>query len=385
MNDFSKDFYLEEGMDFLNNGSFGACPKQVLENQNEWRLRMESQLIRFFMRELPIAMRDSARMLGDFIGAQQENIAFVENATSGANTVIRSLMPSLNKGDVLLTTSHCYGAVLSTLRYACDCTGAELVIAEVPFPIESKQQVVEILQPLLTEKVKLLTIDHVTSTTGLIFPIEEMIVLCKERGVPIFVDGAHAPGMLPLELEKLDADWYTGNCHKWMFAPKGCAFLWTHPDKQLVTHPTVISHLYQGGYIPEFDFVGTKDYTPFLTLPAAIEYFNAIGYEKLYKHNNTLVLKMRDYLCTEWEVQPPAPSDMIGYLATMPCPVAIEPSVSNAKVVHDYLWDNHRIEIPVMYFNNELFWRISAQIFNNENDYRRLCEAGKELRNGINL
>ncbi len=378
MNSYQDDFYLEKNMDFLNNGSFGACPKTVLEAQREWQIRMETQLIRFFMRELPIALRDSAVSLGKFIGAKPENIVFVDNASSGANAVIRSLIPQLRRGDKLLTTSHCYGAVLCTLQYACDCSGAELVIADVPFPIESPQQVIDTLIPYITEKVKLCVLDHITSATGVIFPIEPIIGFCREKGVPILIDGAHAPGMISLNMETLQPDWYTGNCHKWLFAPKGCAFLWTHPEKQEITHPTVISHGYRENYITEFDFVGTKDYTPFLTLPKAIEYYSTIGYEKIFSHNHNLVVKMRDRLCEAWSVPHTAPSSMLGYLATLYCPIAQNKmaSMKNVALIHDFLWDTYRVEIPIMPFNNKLWWRISSQIFNSEEDYNKLLEIG---------
>lgn len=381
MNSYQDDFYLEKNMDFLNNGSFGACPKPVLEVQRDWQIRMENQLIRFFMRELPIVLRESAEVLGKFIGSKPDDIVFVENATTGANAVIRSVMPQLQKGDILLTSSHCYGAVLSTMQYACDCTGAQLVIADVPFPIESPQQVLDAMLPAIGDKVKLVVLDHITSSTGIVFPIEPIIKHCREKGIPILIDGAHAPGMVKLNMEELQPDWYTGNCHKWLFAPKGCAFLWTHPEKQKATHPTIISHGYGSNYITEFDFTGTKDYSPYLALPKAIEYYLNIGYERIYSHNHNLVVKMRDRLCEAWSVSAPAPISMLGYLATIPCPLSgnMMATMNNAAIIHDLLWDTYRVELPVMPFHSKLWWRISTQIFNSETDYDKLLEIGKNI------
>ncbi len=378
MNATAKDFYLEKEMDFLNNGSFGACPKSVIAVQRQWQELMESQLIRFFMKELPAAIRTSAQALAPMIGANPKDIAFVDNATSGCNAVIRSLMPTWSSKDTVLTTNHCYGAVLNTLRYAQDCTNINIVCAEVPFPLYDKSQVTEAVIHQLNDGVKLVVLDHITSATGIIFPVEDIIQECRKRGIPILIDGAHAPGMLDLSLQDLAPDWYTGNCHKWLFAPKGCAFLWTNPARQAETHPTVISHGYEMGYAQEFDFVGTKDYSPFLTLPAAIEYYNQWGFHTIYDHNHSLMLQMRDYLCQEWEIEPPAPSSMLGYMATLPCPIEGEATLENVFRIHDNLWNEHRIEIPIIPFNGKLWWRISAQIFNSPEDYEKLCRIGKQ-------
>lgn len=379
MNETVQDFYLEKDMDFLNNGSFGACPKSVIAYQRQWQEQMESQLIRFFMKELPEGMRMSARALSSTIGADEADIAFVDNATTGCNAVIRSLMPSWSANHTVVTTNHCYGAVLNTLQYASQCTGVKIVCAEVPFPIQDPQEVIDAVVQTLHDNVCLVVLDHITSATGLIFPIEEIIQVCRQRGIPILIDGAHAPGMIALSLRDLSPDWYTGNCHKWLFAPKGCAFLWTHPSRQTMTHPTVISHGFSQGYIPEFDFIGTKDYSPFLALPAALEYFNSWGFEKIYHHNHSLMLAMRQYLCKHWDVEPPAPISMLGYMATLPCPIEGEASVEGAFRIHDLLWEQYRIEIPIIPFAGKLWWRISAQIFNSPDDYERLCLIGKEL------
>ncbi|MFI5263819.1 MAG: aminotransferase class V-fold PLP-dependent enzyme [Candidatus Kapaibacterium sp.] len=224
MDSFGKEirhrWLLDENVAFLNHGSFGACPRDVLVAQSEWRTKMETQLVKFITVDAPVAMKDSLTKLGAFVGAKEDDIVFVDNATTAVNAVVRSLMPKFKPGDELFTTTHVYGAMRKTLHYAADVTGAKVVEGVVPFPIQSADQVVEVVKKGITDKTKFAIIDHVTSPTALVYPIERIIPLFKERGIPVMIDGAHALGMLPIDMGRYGADFYTGNCHKWLYAPQ---------------------------------------------------------------------------------------------------------------------------------------------------------------------
>jgi len=383
MSPFGKDirnrWLLEEDLHFLNHGSFGACPRDVLVAQSEWRSKMETQLVKFFTVEAPEGLKRAKKMLSEFIGATDDNVVFVENATSGINAVVRSWMPTFRTGDELLTTSHVYGAMRQTLHYAADVMGATVVEATVPFPISSQDEVVEAVRKAITPKTKFAIIDHVTSPTGLVYPIEQIIPLFKERNIPVMIDGAHAPGMVELNVEKYGADFYTGNCHKWMFAPKGCAFLWVAPEHQSKMHAHVTSHNYKQGYHPEFDWIGTRDVTPFLAIIAAIGFVDEFGRKNVRSHNNELVLTARKMLASKWGVTLPAPESMIGSLSTIPVPGNIKGSDPLATTLHDTLRDKYRCELPVIIFGDKVHIRISGQIYNEMSDYDALAAAVKAI------
>jgi isopenicillin-N epimerase len=367
------EFYLEDGITFLNHGSFGAVPRSIRAIQEEYRLQFERQPIRFVMRELPVLLRSAAKTLGDFIGAYGEDIAFVDNATTGVNAVVRSMIPLLKSGDEILTTTHVYGAVRQTLLYAAECSGAIVVEANVPFPLENDDQIVSAVEAAMSERTKFAVFDHITSPTGIIFPIERLIAACKTRNIAVLIDGAHGPGMVELNLSSLGADWYTGNCHKWLFAPKGCAFLWTHPERQAITHPSVISHNYQMGYTAEFDWTGTQDFSAYLSVPAALDFYNSHGGATLRSANHALAIQARNCIAAAWNKPHPAPDLMLGFMATVEAPVETIGTVENSLILHDWLWDTHKIEVPVMPFDGKLWIRISAQIYNTIQEYEILA------------
>jgi isopenicillin-N epimerase len=366
---------LDPGVAFLNHGSFGAAPREVLDDQLAWRERLERQPVRFMDGEYPALVREAAAELAGFLGADPEGLALVDNASTGVNAVLRSL--ELEPGDELLTTTHAYGAVRKTLEYLCDRRGARLVEAPVPFPLEGPEAIVDAVAGVLGPRTRVAVLDHVSSPTALVFPIAELVSLCRERGVPVLVDGAHAPGMLPLDLGELGADWYTGNCHKWLCAPKGCAFLAAAPHAREGIHPTVISHGYGSGFLEEFDWTGTRDPSPWLALPAALAFHRRLGPGKVRGHNHRLAVWARELLAEAWEVEAPAPETMLGAMATLPLPEAWrEPATEEgARAVHDHLWERYRIEVPVLLFEGRLWLRISAQVYNRPAEYRRLAEA----------
>lgn len=377
--DIRRRWLLEEDLHFLNHGSFGACPRDVLVAQSEWRSKMETQPVKFFTADAPEGLKRAKNLLADFVGAKDENLVFVENATSGINAVVRSLMPKLGVGDELLTTTHVYGAMRQTLRYAADIMGANVVEAVVPFPIASPDEVVEVVRKAITPKTRFAIIDHVTSPTGLVYPIEKIIPLFKERNIPVLVDGAHAPGMLDVKVERYGADFYTGNCHKWMFAPKGCAFLWVAPQYQSQIHAHITSHNYKQGFHPEFDWIGTRDVTSWLAIIAAIGFIDEFGKKNIRDYNNSLVLEARKMIAAKWSVELPAPESMIGSLSTIPLPGNIKAANPITHTLHDTLRDKYRCELPVIVFNDSVFIRISGQIYNERSDYEALAYAVRSI------
>jgi isopenicillin-N epimerase len=362
---------------FLNHGSFGACPVPVQEEQQRWRERLERNPMQFLLRDVDRLLADARRALGSFLGADPDDLAFVPNATTGVNSVLRSL--DFAAGDEILTTDHAYGACRNALDEVAGRAGARVVVARVPFPLGAPEDVEGAIQACVTGQTRLALVDHVTSPTGLVFPIERIVLNLAARGVDTLVDGAHAPGMLPLDLRSLGCSYYTGNCHKWLCSPKGAAFLWVRPDRQDRVRPVVISH---GARPPagrkrfrtEFDWVGTDDITAYLSVPAAISFLGSLlpgGWPELMRTNRARALEARAILGQALGVPPAAPEEMIGSLATIPIPEGDAPSLQNE------LWTRHRIEVPVVSFPSppRRQVRISSQAYNDLDQYRLLASV----------
>ena len=358
---WAKPFWtLDPSVTFLNHGSFGACPRPVLEKQSQLRDRLESEPVRFFVRELE-SLHDEARSaLAHFIGASPQDLASVPNATAGVNTVLRSL--DFEPGDEILTTNHAYNACRNALNFTADRSGARVVVVRVPFPIASADDVALAVLAHTSPRTRLALLDHVTSQSGLIFPIERLVANLADRGIETLVDGAHAPGMIPLHLQSLGAAYYTGNCHKWMCAPKGAAFLYVREDKQEAIRPLSISHGANSlrkdrtRFQLEFDWTGTTDPTPFLVLPEAIRFLSSLlpgGWNELAAHNRKMVLAGRELLSEELGLDVPVPENMIGFLATLPLPPS-DPAKpfnpSQPDPLQDELFFKHGIEVPVFSF-----------------------------------
>lgn len=364
---------LDPEITYLNHGSFGATPRVVLEKQNEFRAQMEREPVRFFVRELEPLLDDARRELAAFIGADAEGVAFVPNATAGFNAVLRSL--DLDKFDELLLTTHEYNAICNTVEYVAGVVGAKVVVAEVPFPIASPDVVVERVLEKVTDRTRLLVIDHVVSQTALIFPVERIVKELQSRGIDTFVDGAHAAGFLPLDVRATGAAYYAGNLHKWVCAPKGAAFLYVRENRRASVRPAVISHgansprRDRSRFLIEFDWTGTFDPSAWLCVPEALRTIASIGggWPEVMRRNRELALQARDLLCSELHLQKPAPDEMLGAMAAVLLP-------KGDQTLQDRLLFEHRIEVPIMPWPEPLL-RVSAQLYNTFADYEKLVHA----------
>lgn len=383
-------FALDPSVTFLNHGSFGATPRVVLDAQQALRARMESQPVQFLVRDLETLLDKSRRALGAFVDSATDDLVFVPNATHAVNAVLQSLV--LSPGDEVVVTDHGYAACTNAARYAAERSGARVVTAEVPFPLRSPGAVLDAITRVMNSRTRLVLVDHVTSPTALVFPVEDIVHVCQRAGVDVLVDGAHAPGMVPLSLRSLGAAFYTGNLHKWVCAPKGAAFLHVHPSQQHRVRPLVISHgasstrTDRSRLSVEFNWMGTVDPTATLCVPEALRFMASLlpgGWDALYDANRSLALEARALLCEALGVAEPAPASMIGSMATVPLPSSrFRPTSSREPVFEDALqerlWEQHRIEVPVMPWGTPrgLLLRVSAQsAYNDVAQYRRLAEA----------
>jgi isopenicillin-N epimerase len=371
---------------FLNHGSFGACPSEVLRRQAELRAEMEAEPVRFLSRELDDRLDVARQALARFVGADAEDLAFVVNATSGVNAVLRSLV--FTSSDELLVTDHAYNACRNALQFVAARAGARIVSVTIPFPVPSPDAVVDAVLAGVTPRTRLALLDHVTSPTGLVLPIARLIAELGRRGVDTLVDGAHAPGMVPLELRTLGATYYTGNCHKWMCAPKGSAFLWVRPDRRADIHPLTISHGANAvrpertRFRLEFDWTGTSDPTAWMTVPTAIDYLASLvdgGWPALMARNRALALGARRLLCTAAGTAPPCPDEMIGSLASVILPDGATSEIAwrRPDPLQRRLYDDWKIEAPIMSWPAppRRLIRIAAQLYNTHDDYVRLAEG----------
>ncbi len=371
---------------FLNHGSFGATPRAVLAEQDRLRTQMESEPVRFFVYELE-PLWDAARAeVADFVGASPSDLAFVRNATEGVNGVLRSL--ALKPGDQLLTTNQAYGACRNALTHVAEEASAEVVVADVPFPLTSDDEVVDAVMAAVTPRTRLALIDHVTSPTGIVLPIERLVRALDARGVDCLVDGAHGPGMVALDLDELAAAYYVANFHKWTCAPKGAGMLHVRADRQRGLHPAVISHGYattrgRSRFHEEFDWVGTDDPTPMLCVPFALRHLAGLvggSWEELRARNQAMVIRGREILCEALGAPPPCPEAMIGSLAAVPLPDGDEApptSALYADPLQRRLLDEHHVEVPIVPWPAppRRLARISAHLHNEEADYMALARA----------
>jgi isopenicillin-N epimerase len=389
--EFAHLWPLDPEVTFLNHGSFGACPHAVLEAQQRLRDQMERNPVKFLRRDLEPLLDAARQELASFLGADARQLAFIPNTTTGVNTVLRSL--AFKPGDELLTTSHIYNACRNALEFAAQRSGATVVVTPVPFPVESPDVVFNAVFHKVTPRTKLALLDHVTSLTGLLFPIERLVHELDRRGIDTLVDGAHAPGMLPLNVTALGAAYYVGNCHKWLCAPKGAAFLHVRADRQAGLRPLVLSHganstrTDRARFHLEFDWTGTNDPSAWLSVPVAIRSLGSLfpgGWPELMARNQALAVEARELVCRELGAPAPCPDEMVGSLSAILLPDGGGSPIA-APFAHDpwqaTLYGQFKMEVLVTGWPSppRRLLRFSAHLYNSLPQYLRLAKALKEL------
>ena len=365
-------FHLETGTTFLNHGSFGTTPRVVLAAAARWQRRMEANPDRFMREILPGELRKAAARLAAFLKVKDKDLGFVENATAGANAVLRSL--DFRPGDEILSTTHGYNAVRQAIRFVCSRTGAKSVEIKVDLPVFTFDLFSREVERRINRKTRLVVIDHISSPTGLIFPVKRIAAIARARGVPVLVDGAHAPGQIPLDIGALGVDWYTGNCHKWLFAPKGCAFLWARPGAQRELHPLSISHFYGEGLAREFDWTGTRDFSAWLAVPDGISFLNDLNQARAQNRAHRLVTEWSRRLSEAWGEPVDGPAALHGSMTAVRLPRRMQ-GQPPARLMKHFL-ERNRTVVAVNSIAGSLWARFSAQCYSGEDDCERLLRIG---------
>lgn len=381
---FLTEFPLDPSVTYLNHGTVGVTPRRVLAAQQAIRDEIERQPSRFLLRELTKVavgqprsekprLRQAADIVAPFLGARGDDLVFVDNATTGANAVLRSF--PFEPGDEILVTDHGYGGVTNAATYAARQRGASVRTIAIPHPIRSVGEVTEACVSAIGPKTRLAVIDHIAAHSSLVFPIADIATRYRERGVPILVDGAHAPGAIALDIASLGVDWYVGNLHKWMWVPRASGILWVTPARQAEVRPAVISWGLDQGLTMEFDLPGTRDPSPHLAAPAAIAYMKELGADAVQRYNHALAWDGARHLAARWKTAFVAPESMIGTLATVELPESAGSTEEEAAALRDRLLFDNQIEVQMHAAHGRVHARISGQIYNDMADIDRLADA----------
>lgn len=381
---FASHFRIDPALVYLNHGSFGACPHAVVEAQAKHRDRVENDAVRFYMDDLWGLLDRSRDALAPITGCDTNDMVFVPNATTGVTTVLANL--DLGPGDEILTTAHEYTACLNNARARAQRTGASIVVADLPWPMPDEDAAYESVMSCVTDRTRAALISLVTSSTAIRLPIERLIADLHARGIDTILDAAHGPGCVPLRVNEWGAAWTTGNCHKWLCAPKGAAFLCVREDKQPGFRPMVLSNdaerldraskrTGRSQFQHEFDYCGTDDATAKLTIADAVAFMTNVmpgGIDAVMEHNRAMCLRARDLVCGALDVSPPVPDAMLAPMAAIELPA----SAPDAATVKGHLYDEYRVQIPVWDApGGRTVVRLSAQIYNSDAQYAYLAEA----------
>jgi len=377
------EWALDPAILYLNHGTVGATPRRVLAAQRALQDEIERQPARFQLRELspfgfrggrPLPrLREAANRVAEFLGARGEDVVFVDNATAGANAVVRSL--ALGPGDEILVTDLGYGGVSNAARWAARRVGAELRTVAIDEPARTPGALTEAIAAALGPRTRLAIVDLVASSSALLLPASEIAARCRERGVATLIDAAHGPGAIPLSLPALGADYVVANLHKWAWAPRSSGILWARPELQPELHPPVVSWGLDLGFAEEFDLVGTRDPTPHLTAPAALDWMEELGVGRVQAWNHDLAWRAARLLAERWGTAFEVPESMVGTMATIPLPERLEPTIETALALREALHDEDGIEVQLHALKERIWVRISAQIYNEIADYERLASA----------
>ncbi len=382
-----REWRFPDGVTYLNHGSFGPSPIRVQNARQEWSATLERQPMDFYLRQMELAIDGTVNKLSEFVGVKADGLIAVDNATVGMNIVARSI--ELNPGDEILTTTHDYGAVLRLWRSACRDAGAELKVQHVDLPVSSSDEIAETIVGGITARTKLLIVSHVTSVTGTIFPVQEICRRAHEKGVPVCVDGPHAIAMIPLAIRDIGCDFYTASCHKWLCGPFGSGFLYVDSRYRRQVKPSIISW---GGSVSgrqphwkdEFNWLGTRDPAPFVAVSTAIDVLRECGLEAFRGYTHALARYARARLVDVTGLEPLIPDGPEWYGSMISLPLAEGGEMDQVQgyrdPLQDRLWENHRIEIPIMHWQGRRFIRVSCHLYNcpQHVDYLAECLA-KEL------
>jgi isopenicillin-N epimerase len=358
---------------FLNHGSFGSVPRCVQAAQDAWRERLEADPIELIGRRITELLAEVKRDLAGFVGGDPASIGFVTNATEGVNAALRSL--PLQPGDELLCTDHVYNAVLQAMRHRAAETGAKVVVVPVTVPATGQAGMLAEILAGVTPRTRVAVIDHVTSVTGLRFPLEA-VAKALPPTVTLLADGAHAPGSLPLDLAAIGAPFYTANLHKWVMAPRGSAFLRVDASQASRTHPCIISHRFGDGFEPEFDWQGTRDFSAWLAVPAALGFLRQLGWQRVLRHNHDLATWAHRLLVEGLGVEPVSPLDgsCLTCMATVQVPDPLR-RFGSVEALQADLRSVDGIEVPGMAWSDRWWFRVSAAVHNLPEHYERLLQA----------
>ena len=374
-------FLLDPDLIFLNHGSFGACPREVFARYQQWQLEMERNPVQFLGRRSALLLADARAALGVHLGASGEDLVFVPNATTGVNIVARSL--ALQQGDEVLGTDHEYGACEATWEFVCQRAGAQYRRVSVPLPFEPATWANRLLAAA-GPRTKLIFASHISSTTALIFPVAELCAGARKVGIRTLIDGAHAPGQIALDLDAVGADFYTGNCHKWLCAPKGSAFLHARPDRQAEVDATVVSWGYLAGagghsgfdaytgtstFERRLQWQGTRDLAAFLSVPAAIEFQARHDWPQLRARCHQEALATLRAVTSRNGLPPIAPDHSFAQMVTIPV------RATDGEGLRAHLFEQHRIEVPVTQHAGQTFVRVSVQAYNTQAELDALISA----------
>lgn len=376
-------FLLDPDVVFFNHGSFGATPRPVFESYQRWQRELERQPVHFIKRRLKPALDEARAALAAFLHTSVDNVVFVTNATLGMNIVIRSL--DLGPDDEVLTTDQEYGAINNTWNYMAGKRGFRYINQHVPFPATTREDFVEALWQGVTPRTKVISISHITSPTALILPVEEVCRRAREAGILTVIDGAHAPGQIPLDLDALGADYYVGNCHKWLCAPKGSAFLCAHPDRQRDLEPLIVSHGWgrtaddPARFAEWHQFQGTRDCAAFLAVPDAIRFQEEHHWDQVRAECHALAGYAKARILEQFDLEPLQPETPAWYAQMVVIPLPGQDAGNVADNVYQRLLDEYRIEVPIFSVQEHLLMRLSIQAYNTREQLDYFVEALKAI------
>ncbi len=377
MTELSKQFLLRPDTIFLNHGSFGACPLPVFQEYQRWQLELEQQPVEFLGRRFDELLRAAREPLAQYVNCDADDLVYVPNATTGLNIAARSL--KLNVGDEIVTTDHEYGALNRTWEFLCEKAGAIYKRVPLPIPVSTDQDFVERVWEAITPRTRVLFLSHITSPTALIFPIQELICRARERGILSIIDGAHTVGQIPLDLRALDADVYSSNNHKWLCAPKGSAFLYVRRALQNDIEPLVVSWGWRpekpasARFVQEQEWQGTRDIAAYLATPAAIQFLLENDWDTVRAECHALAVYAQEKISALTQLAPLSDQTWFAQMVTLPLPSCEQ------EIVKTRLYDEFRIEVPIVQWNARQFIRVSLQAYNVRDDVDPLVTALRKI------